>query len=242
MKKVKIYESEIKRAVRRKLMENILSEEIPSKQDMEDRTEAIGDLTNQYKELQTVMNTMKEDSEGDKEVNEEFEMKDTYSRKNYRQSPREKDIESVFGQYSEEIPPSVLRYMRKNPEKIVKRLYDIYGQQMFDYISPNLPDNPQYEVSIEDIVRENMKRFNTKNLSEQDKKDRTKRGSTANNPMLMQFFLEEVVDNETTGKVVGGTLDAKNRTIVIEIEYTSSYGNTFRKFLKVSADDLMNWN
>ena len=89
---------------------------------------------------------------------------------------------------------------------------------------------------------ENMKRFSTKNLSEQDKKDRTKRGSTANNPMLMQFFLEEVVDNETTGKVVGGTLDAKNRTIVIEIEYTSSYGNTFRKFLKVSADDLMNWN
>ena len=61
MKKVKIYESEIKRAVRRKLMENILSEEIPSKQDIEDRTEAIGDLTNQYKELQTVMNTMKED-------------------------------------------------------------------------------------------------------------------------------------------------------------------------------------
>ena len=112
MKKVKIYESEIKRAIRRKLMENVL--------------------------------------------NEDHEMRDTYSRKNYRQSPREKDIEGVFGQYSEEIPPSVLRYMRKNPEKIVKRLYDIYGQQMFDYISPNLKDNPQYEVSIDDIVRETL--------------------------------------------------------------------------------------
>ena len=112
MKKVKIYESEIKRVIRRKLMENIL--------------------------------------------NEDHEMRDTYSRSKYRQSPREKEIEGVFGEYSEEIPPSVLRYMRKNPEKIIKRLYDIYGQQMFDYISPKLKDNPQYEVSIDDIVRETL--------------------------------------------------------------------------------------
>lgn len=112
MKKVKIYESEIKRAIRRKLMENVLDED--------------------------------------------HEMRDTYSRAKYKQSPREKEIEGVFGGYSEEIPPSVLRYMRKNPEKIIKRLYDIYGQQMFNYISPNLKDNPQYEVSIEDIVRETL--------------------------------------------------------------------------------------
>ena len=112
MKKVKIYESEIKRVIRRKLMENVL--------------------------------------------NEDHDMRDTYSRSKYRQSPREKEIEGVFGEYSEEIPPSVLRYMRKNPEKIIKRLYDIYGQQMFDYISPNLKDNPQYEVSIDDIVRETL--------------------------------------------------------------------------------------
>ena len=138
-------------------MENVLNEEMPSQQDIEDRTDAIENLTTQYKELQTVMDTMKENSG---EISEEFEMKDTYSRKKYNQTPREGDIESVFGQYSEEIPPSVLRYMRKNPEKIIKRLYDVYGQKMFDYISPNLslPDNPQYEVSIENIVRENLRR------------------------------------------------------------------------------------
>ena len=152
MKKVRIYESEIKRAVRRKLMENILSENSATTDEMKDRTAAVKELTAAQKELAQVQQDLVDG------MNEEFEMKDTYSRKNYRQSPREKDIESVFGQYSEEIPPAVLRYMRKNPEKIVKRLYDIYGQQMFDYISPNLPDNPQYEVSIEDIVRENLRK------------------------------------------------------------------------------------
>jgi len=105
MKKVKVFESEIKRAVRRKLMENVL--------------------------------------------NEENEMRDTYSRANYKQSPREGDIEGIFGQYGEEIPPSVLRYMRKNPQKIIKRLFDVYGQQMFDYISKNL-STPELDIEVED--------------------------------------------------------------------------------------------
>tara|TARA_Y100001972_G_scaffold69592_1_gene84760 strand:+ start:109 stop:570 length:462 start_codon:yes stop_codon:yes gene_type:complete len=150
MKKVRIYESEIKRTIRRKLMENVLME--ASEQEMREKIDLADELASS---LENVAQAQKDIND---EMNEDFEMKDTYSRKNYRQSPREKDIESVFGQYSEEIPPSVLRYMRKNPEKIVKRLYDIYGQQMFDYISPNLKDNPQYEVSIEDIVRENLRK------------------------------------------------------------------------------------
>ena len=164
MKKVKIYESEIKRSVRRKLMENILNEEEqitvyddPSKLASDVASGKIGrDETVGVKNQKGDVNTITVNETDD--ISEEFEMKDTYSRKNYRQSPREKDIEGVFGQYSEEIPPSVLRYMRKNPDKIIKRLYDIYGQQMFDYISPNLKDNPRYEVSIEDIVRENLRK------------------------------------------------------------------------------------
>jgi len=103
-KKVKIYESEIKRAVRRGVMENMF---------------------------------------------EQHEMKDTYSKAKYRQSPREEEIEGVFGQYGEEIPPSVLRYMRKNPKRIIERLYDVYGQQMFDYISQNL-STPEMDVEVAD--------------------------------------------------------------------------------------------
>jgi hypothetical protein len=49
--------------------------------------------------------------------------------------PREKDIKSMFGQkYGAYIPMDVLRYMRKNPALIFKRLYDIYGDKSYDYL------------------------------------------------------------------------------------------------------------
>ena len=32
-------------------------------------------------------------------------------------------------------PPSVLRYLRKNPKALIKRLYDVYGEKLYDYIS-----------------------------------------------------------------------------------------------------------
>ena len=89
-KKVKIFETEIKRATRRKLMENYLDEQ--------------------------------------------HEMRDTYSRKDYRSSPKEQGVRNVFGKYGEEIPPSVLRYMRKNPAAIIKRLYKLYGNEIFDAV------------------------------------------------------------------------------------------------------------
>ena len=89
-KKVRIFENEIKRATRRKLMENYLDEQ--------------------------------------------HEMRDTYSRKDYRSSPKEQGVKNVFGKYGEEIPPSVLRYMRKNPTSIIKRLYKLYGNEIFDAV------------------------------------------------------------------------------------------------------------
>ena len=89
-KKVRIFENEIKRATRRKLMENYLDEQ--------------------------------------------HEMRDTYSRADYKSSPREQGVRDVFGKYGEEIPPSVLRYMRKNPAAIIKRLYKLYGNEIFDAV------------------------------------------------------------------------------------------------------------
>ena len=89
-KKIKIYENEIKRATRRKLMENYLDEQ--------------------------------------------HEMRDTYSRADYKSSPRERGVKGVFGKYGEEIPPAVLRYMRKNPAAIVKRLHKLYGDRIFDSV------------------------------------------------------------------------------------------------------------
>jgi hypothetical protein len=105
-KKVKIYGKEIKRAVRRGIMENIM---------------------------------------------EHWEMKDTYSKAKYKQSPREGGIESVFGQYGEEIPSSVLRYLRKNPAAIVKRLHKLYGDDIYKWLPSQSPvmDNWEFEEEEE---------------------------------------------------------------------------------------------
>ena len=50
--------------------------------------------------------------------------------KPFKETPREKQIEKVFGGYDEEIPRCVLRYMRKNPELIIRRLAAVYGLDM----------------------------------------------------------------------------------------------------------------
>lgn len=50
--------------------------------------------------------------------------------------PREKDIKTVFGKkYGAYVPNDVIRYMRKNPRQIFKKLYDIYGEKSFEYLN-----------------------------------------------------------------------------------------------------------
>jgi hypothetical protein len=54
---------------------------------------------------------------------------------NIETSPRERDVKSVFGKkYGAYIPMDVLRYLRKNPALVFKRLYDIYGDKSYEYL------------------------------------------------------------------------------------------------------------
>lgn len=56
--------------------------------------------------------------------------------------PREKDIDSLFGKYTYHVPDDVIRYMRKNPALIVKRLLDIYGEdKLMNYV--DMARNPK---------------------------------------------------------------------------------------------------
>ena len=85
-------------------------------------------------------------------LNEDYEMKDTSPRRDFKPTSREKQLKDVFGSYSEDVPPVVLRYMRKNPKAIIQKLYDIYGDKMFDYIQPEFPlDEATYSVDVDDI-------------------------------------------------------------------------------------------
>ena len=92
----------------------------------------------------------------------DFEMSGARSRKDYTSNPRERDISSMFGKYADDVPPIVIRYLRKNPEAIVKRLFKIYGEKIFDYL-PQQEMEEGYdnymkdEVSLKDVRRRVLK-------------------------------------------------------------------------------------
>jgi hypothetical protein len=65
--------------------------------------------------------------------------------------PREKEVKSIFGQkYGPYIPVDVLRYLRKNPAMIFKRLYELYGEKSFEYLN-NAKGNNSITESKEDM-------------------------------------------------------------------------------------------
>jgi hypothetical protein len=47
-------------------------------------------------------------------------------------TPREYQLSTVFGKYSEQIPNDVLRSMRKNPQFVVDTLYILYGNDLIE--------------------------------------------------------------------------------------------------------------
>ena len=113
-KKIKIYESEIKRATRRKLMESYLDEE--------------------------------------------FEMKDAYSKAKFRPSPGEKRLEKVFGQYGDDMDPAVIRYIRKNPDHILRRLAKLYPEIYMRHIpvQSNVDLEVYDDVSLDEVEEKKM--------------------------------------------------------------------------------------
>jgi len=56
--------------------------------------------------------------------------------------PREMEIDRLFGKYTYHVPDDVIRYMRKNPALIIKRLLDIYGEdKLMKYV--DMARNPK---------------------------------------------------------------------------------------------------
>ncbi len=62
-----------------------------------------------------------------------------------KMTPREKDIEGLFGKYSEQIPEDILRYMRKNPQLVMDRLSVIYGKKFLDYADNSYMKNNKFD-------------------------------------------------------------------------------------------------
>jgi len=94
-----------------------------------------------------------------KTIKEQYEMGDTYRKSpkqggKFKKLPREKGIEDVFGVYGEEMPSSIIRYMRKNPKYIIQRLYDLYGKEVFDkYIPRDDEQNKKFRLGDVETIK-----------------------------------------------------------------------------------------
>lgn len=132
-----------------------------------------------------------------KTINEQYEMGDTYRRSpkhdgKYKKLPREKGIEGVFGVYGDEIPPAIVRYMRKNPKYIIQRLYDLYGKEVFDKYLPKDDYkgkmfskgefDDDFEMDFEEELIDEVTQMNVyddpSNLTNDLETDKVKRGQT----------------------------------------------------------------
>jgi len=69
---------------------------------------------------------------------------------------RERDIMSVFGPYSNDVPPNVVSYLRKNPRTFLKRMVDVYGMdKILDFIGYQQPEMTEtYDNHMDDVHEE----------------------------------------------------------------------------------------
>tara|TARA_R110000751_G_scaffold92121_3_gene180449 strand:- start:321 stop:746 length:426 start_codon:yes stop_codon:yes gene_type:complete len=77
----------------------------------------------------------------------DYEMSGARSRKDYVSNPRERGIEKVFGKYADDVPPMVIRYLRKNPDAILRRMSKLYP----DIYMRHTPEEFDIDYPQEDI-------------------------------------------------------------------------------------------
>ena len=71
-------------------------------------------------------------------------------------SDRERQAKSLFGnKYGAYIPNDVIRYIRKNPAQFIKKIYQMYGDRIYDYLD-------KAKGQSEPVVSEGKKKTGTK--------------------------------------------------------------------------------
>ena len=72
-------------------------------------------------------------------------------------SDRERQAKSLFGdKYGAYIPNDVIRYIRKNPAQFIKKIYQMYGDRIYDYLDKAKRQNN------DEVVSEGKKKTGTK--------------------------------------------------------------------------------
>ena len=72
-------------------------------------------------------------------------------------SDRERQVKSLFGdKYGQYIPNDVIRYIRKSPAQFIKKIYQMYGDKVYDYL------DKAKSQSNDEVVSEGKKKPGTK--------------------------------------------------------------------------------
>jgi hypothetical protein len=72
-------------------------------------------------------------------------------------SDRERQVKSLFGdKYGQYIPNDVIRYIRKSPAQFIKKIYQMYGDKVYDYL------DKVKSQSNDEVVSEGKKKPGTK--------------------------------------------------------------------------------
>jgi hypothetical protein len=74
-------------------------------------------------------------------------------------TPTETKLKGVFGRYEPEVSDEVVRYMRKNPRSIIKRLIDIYGEKFFTMVDREKQNWSDTQGPLDEQVRDEDDEF-----------------------------------------------------------------------------------
>jgi hypothetical protein len=72
-------------------------------------------------------------------------------------SDRERQVKSLFGdKYGQYIPSDVIRYIRKSPAQFIKKIYQMYGDKVYEYLDKAKRQN------TDEVMSEGKKKPGTK--------------------------------------------------------------------------------
>ena len=150
----------------------------------------------------------------------ELERKATsFRRSDFKPYKREKDVQKIFGKYSEDVPPQVIQYMRKNPASIIRRLVDIYGiDEVYNYIDMATGDTmpPMEENYNMDEMMTEAKKKKQEKFIQKAQKSIEKRGTEGS--------FKEYCGGEVTMACIQKGLKSDDPAIVKKANYAKNIG------------------
>ena len=134
-----------------------------------------------------------------------------FRRGDFKPYKREKNVENLFGKYSEDIPPAVIQYLRKNPAQLIKRLVKTYGiDRVYEYV--DMAQGVQESYNLNDIISEKKE----EKFIQKAEKRMEKKGTVGS--------FKEYCGGEVTMSCINKALKSDDPSIVKKANYAKNIG------------------